>query len=224
MNNFIPNSFQVPNALVDDIISTLNANSLKCYLVIVRKTVGWNKEWDKISTTQLMQLTGIKKKDTIYNAIKELENLNLIECDKTQGKLTNYRLVLINGTSTDKGAKVVPINGTTTSTDERDSTKDNKKHTKQKRKDPFNLPCTKSFDNLSDEYKEMLKNKIEEHNEELTLRRLNNNSLLTETLSYEEFENRFLASGKKQKDFWRTFLQYEKYVFEAESKRKGIKC
>jgi phage replication O-like protein O len=132
MSNFIPNSFQVPNALVDEVIATLNPNALKCYLVVVRKTVGWQKEWDKISTTQLMKLTGIKKKDTVYNAMKELENLNLIECVKTQGKLSNYRLVLMNGTSTDKGVKVVPIKGTTTSTDKRDTTKDTIKTTNTK--------------------------------------------------------------------------------------------
>ena len=70
MSNFIPNSFQVPNVLIDDgVIASLNANSLKCYLVIIRKTTGWQKEWDYIATTQLMELTGIKKKLTIYNCI-----------------------------------------------------------------------------------------------------------------------------------------------------------
>lgn len=102
MNGFIPNSFQVPNALVDEIISTINPNSLKCYLVVIRKTVGWQKEWDKISTSQLMKLTGIKRKDTIFKSMKELEELGLIESKKELGKLTSYRLVLKNRTGTKK--------------------------------------------------------------------------------------------------------------------------
>lgn len=119
MNDFIPNSFQVPNALVDEIIATLNPNSLKCYLIVIRKTVGWQKEWDKISTTQLMELSGIKRKDTVYNCMKELEGLGLIESIKEQGKLTKYRLVLKNRTGTDKPSQ--------TSTEKPYPTKDNNK-------------------------------------------------------------------------------------------------
>lgn len=119
MDNFIPNSFQVPNALVDEIIATLSPNALKCYLVVIRKTVGWQKEWDKIATTQLMELTGIKRKDTIYKSMQELENLELIESSKELGRLTSYRLVLKNRTSTDKPSQ--------TSTKKPYSTKDNNK-------------------------------------------------------------------------------------------------
>jgi len=126
MGAFIPNSFQVPNVLIDELMCSINPNALKCYLIIIRKTTGWHKEWDKISTTQLQKFTGIKKKETIYKAIAELEKLNLIESVKELGKLTSYRLVPIKGTSTENSNKVVPIKGTTTSTDKGDSTKDTK--------------------------------------------------------------------------------------------------
>jgi DNA-binding MarR family transcriptional regulator len=86
----------------------------------------------------------------------------------------------------------------------------------------FTLTQNKSFDQLSNEYIERLRAKIEKHNEDLFLRRLNANSPLTELYTFEDFSTDFLASGKKQKDFWMTFIKYEKYVFENESKRKGI--
>lgn len=132
MSNFIPNSFQIPNALIDDLIADISPNALKCYLVIARKTVGWNKEWDLISTTQLMEITGIKKKQTVYAAISELEDLRLIESLKETGKITKYRLKVVpekvvtkNGTSTENSNEVVPKIDTGTSTENGYSTKDN---------------------------------------------------------------------------------------------------
>ena len=130
--SFIPNSFQIPNALVDELMQTISPNALKCYLIIVRKTVGWNKEWDKISTTQLMKLSGIKRKETVYKAIQELEVLEVVESNKTLGKLTEYRLVLKNRTSTDETTKPVLKNRTTTSTKKPYSTKDTIKNNIQK--------------------------------------------------------------------------------------------
>ena len=47
MSRFIVNSFQLPNAVVDELLRDISPNALKCYLVIVRKTIGWQKEWDK---------------------------------------------------------------------------------------------------------------------------------------------------------------------------------
>ena len=135
-NKFIPNSFQIPNALIDELMCKISPNALKCYLIIARKTTGWQKEWDKISTTQLMTLSGIKKKDTVYKAMRELEKLCLIESEKTLGKLTEYRLVPKKGTSTNERDEPVPKKGTTTSPKKGDSTKDtNTKDNIQKRKD-----------------------------------------------------------------------------------------
>lgn len=141
MSKFLPNSFQIPNALIDDLIADISPNALKCYLVIVRKTVGWSKEWDFIPTTQLMEFTGIKKKQTVYSAIAELEELGLIEALKETGKTTKYRLKLVpeivatkNGTSTENGNEVVPKMGTGTSTENGYPSKDTNKtqYTKEK--------------------------------------------------------------------------------------------
>lgn len=92
MSNFIPNSFQVPNAVIDELMAHISANALKCYLLIVRKTVGWQKELDYISTSQFYKFTGIKKDDTVFTALKELESLNLIERYPRHGKPTGFKL------------------------------------------------------------------------------------------------------------------------------------
>ena len=91
-NKYIPNSFQVPNALVDELMANLSGNALKCYLQVVRQTIGWNKEVDYIPASQFQQLTGIRKADTLTLAIKELEELGLIIAIRQKGKVTGYRV------------------------------------------------------------------------------------------------------------------------------------
>jgi len=132
--DFEVNSFQVPNALVDNVMRDISPNALKCYLIIVRKTKGWNKERDKVSTSQLMEIAGIKKKDTVYGAMKELIEYGLIQAIKQPGKMTSYKVVPKIGTSTEKSNHqkrdwVVPKNGTTTSPENGDTTKDTIKNT-----------------------------------------------------------------------------------------------
>ncbi|WP_196428094.1 replication protein [Neisseria polysaccharea] len=89
---YIPNSFQIANAVVDDLLCLMSGNAWKCYAVIVRKTAGWQKEMDYISVSQFKTLTGIKKDETVTDALKELEALGLIISIKRQGQVTGYRL------------------------------------------------------------------------------------------------------------------------------------
>ncbi len=102
---YIPNSFQIANAVVDDLLCLMSGNAWKCYGVIVRKTTGWQKEMDYISVSQFKTLTGIKKDETVTDALKELEELNLIASVKQRGKVTGYRLNM---------PKLPPENGGTT--------------------------------------------------------------------------------------------------------------
>ena len=81
-NKFIPNSFQVPNVLVDSYIEELSSHSFKLMLFIIRKTRGWQKPKDSISTTQLAKVLGLKKIENVYPYVKELEALNLIRVHK----------------------------------------------------------------------------------------------------------------------------------------------
>lgn len=115
---YIPNSFQIANAVVDDFLCLMSGNAWKCYGVIVRKTTGWQKEMDYISVSQFKTLTGIKKDETVTDALKELGELNLIASVKRHGQVTGYRLnmpklPLENGGTTTPEKGVHPKMGTT---------------------------------------------------------------------------------------------------------------
>lgn len=93
MSKFIPNSFQVPNAFIDEMLYQLSGNACKIYLLIVRKTRGWNKQSDRISYSQIQKLTGIGSPATVDKAVSELVNLGLIIYKKGNEKSANeYRL------------------------------------------------------------------------------------------------------------------------------------
>ena len=92
MSKYIANAFQIPNAVVDDLMSRLSPNAFKCYVLIVRKTTGWGKSSDKISISQFQAIAGIKKRDTVISALAELERLNLILPVKKAGLVNEFRL------------------------------------------------------------------------------------------------------------------------------------
>ena len=75
MSKFIPNSFQIPNVIVDEYIDKLHANSFKLLIFIIRKTKGWQKEKDSISASQLATVLGYKQNRHTYPYIKELEQI-----------------------------------------------------------------------------------------------------------------------------------------------------
>ena len=79
MSRFIPNSFQMANAFVDEIMPDLSGNAVKCYNLIVRKTRGWQKESDFISNSQFLTGCKIKSEKTLGKALDELIEVGLIE-------------------------------------------------------------------------------------------------------------------------------------------------
>lgn len=101
MSIFIVNSFQVPNALVDELMAEMSGIALKCYMLITRKTTGWGKLSDKISINQFIEYSGVKDKRTVYAAIEELEKLGLIRSKKSKGIITEFTLI----TQIELGAK-----------------------------------------------------------------------------------------------------------------------
>ncbi|OCG58997.1 hypothetical protein A9G41_00095 [Gilliamella sp. Nev5-1] len=165
MSKFISNSFQVPNAVIDELMADMSANALRCYLLITRKTTGWGKTSDRISVSQFMQYLGIKDKRTIYAALSELKNLGLINAIKNNGEITEYSLVLEPsepvsknaGTKNDTGSKkcIEPVtkNVTTTSDKKCHSTKDTIKNniTKENNID---------FDLVMDAYNDAVENRL----------------------------------------------------------------
>ena len=88
MSKFIPNSFQLPNAFVDEMLAQVSGNACKVYLLIVRKTRGWQKEKDYISYSQIQKITGISSA-TVSKAIDELSELGLIKVKTGNEKSAN---------------------------------------------------------------------------------------------------------------------------------------
>lgn len=78
MVDFIVNSFQLPNSVIDELLADLTGAELKCYLYVLRKTKGWNKEEDAISVSQFMKVTGLSNRKVI-DACERLVDLGLLE-------------------------------------------------------------------------------------------------------------------------------------------------
>jgi phage replication O-like protein O len=60
--NYIRHSFQNPNIIIDSWAKHVSGNELKLIQVIIRKTLGFNKEWDRISIRQLQEYTGLSRR------------------------------------------------------------------------------------------------------------------------------------------------------------------
>lgn len=92
MSQWIPNSFQMPNALVDSgVLAKLKGSSLAMYIFIVRKTRGWNKTSDSISLSQFIESTGYGK-DAVLSGADKLVELGLIKRVDYQNKPALYIL------------------------------------------------------------------------------------------------------------------------------------
>ena len=89
MSKFIPNAFQIPNSVIDELLAKLTCAELKCYLFVVRKTKGWNKESDSISVSQFMEVTGLSNR-SIITACESLVEMGLLERSGGERKLNTY--------------------------------------------------------------------------------------------------------------------------------------
>ncbi|MFW2160819.1 hypothetical protein ACG93T_05465 [Acinetobacter beijerinckii] len=77
MSKYTPNSFQVTNAFVDEAMNKISDPAVKIYLIINRKTRGWNKEKDALSISQLEKLSG-KSRPTVVKCTTELVKVGLV--------------------------------------------------------------------------------------------------------------------------------------------------
>ena len=90
---WIANTFQTPNYVIDEMMSQLPDATVCAYLFLIRKTIGYGKEFDRISVTQFEKFTG-KSKSTILKVLGELESIGLIERQQKRGLLTTYKPIL----------------------------------------------------------------------------------------------------------------------------------
>ena len=109
------------HVFVDGIWAGLSPSAKAIYPVIAWKTTGFEKDSDKISHTQLMEFSGIRRRETMGAAIKELVELGLIEVSQKKGAITTYKLgepVRINRTTENETCTDEAVRFTRTSTDE----------------------------------------------------------------------------------------------------------
>lgn len=95
MSNFVVNSFQLPNSVVDELLADLTGAELKCYLLVVRKTKGWNKEIDSISIGQFMEVTGLSNRSVI-TACDSLVEKGLLVRSGGERRLNTYSVKSFN--------------------------------------------------------------------------------------------------------------------------------
>ena len=81
MSKFVPNSFQVPNAVIDELMSVLSGAEFKCYMLVVRQTTGWNKQKDAVSISQMMEKCSLSNRGVI-DACEKLVELGLLTKSK----------------------------------------------------------------------------------------------------------------------------------------------
>ena len=78
----------IPNHLFT-LSSELDPYSFKVLMYICRKTLGWHKDSDRISLSQLTSMTGISKSQ-VRRALVKLQEARLIACSETgNGKISS---------------------------------------------------------------------------------------------------------------------------------------
>ena len=87
-----PNYTQTPNLLLDEHLPDMGYAELKVVLVIVRQTMGWHKETDQLSISQLEEKTGLSNRSVIDGTRKALERGVIHRVRK--GSSYSYRMVV----------------------------------------------------------------------------------------------------------------------------------
>jgi phage replication O-like protein O len=85
-----PNFTAVPNVIFDEIMKGLNEREFKTLMAICRLTYGWGKQFDKISLSQLAEITGLHRSN-VARARKGLGKLISV-IPGTPTSASTYRL------------------------------------------------------------------------------------------------------------------------------------
>ncbi len=126
----VPNHTQTPNELFDDHMKEMTGAELKIVLAICRQTFGWHKERDRISLSQLMEMTGLTRM-TVVSGIKKSMARGMVVRREVDGGF-EYALVLSASIKSIPGGSKKNILGSKG----RGSIKSI--HTKERKKYPYN--------------------------------------------------------------------------------------
>jgi uncharacterized phage protein (TIGR02220 family) len=97
----IPNSFQTPNALIDEVMPNVGGPAFKVLLAITRLTLGWNHLGSvEISLDNLQKRTGLSRQGVI-DALRELKKLDLVIIAKgpRNSRIPNHYALNLNLTT-----------------------------------------------------------------------------------------------------------------------------
>jgi phage replication O-like protein O len=112
-----PNYTQTPNIFFDEIIKELTFSELKVMLVVMRKTFGWQKKKDKISYSQIQDISGLSRQG-VHDGLHGLMQKGYLRSEKT-GQLYSYSLIIesdnVNavdqsGKTTGQRSRPLPVN------------------------------------------------------------------------------------------------------------------
>lgn len=81
---------KIDNRFIDDVMPTLKGSELACCMAIFRKTAGWGKTSAALSIETISEITGIRRRHTVLDALHALEHKGIIEATKASGKTTVY--------------------------------------------------------------------------------------------------------------------------------------
>lgn len=97
--------FILPNSIIDELLPELSHSELKCYLCVLRKTKGWNKEEDAISVTQFMKVTGLSNK-AVISACESLVEREILERKSGDRNTGIYSIKTYKSATSEKGSPV----------------------------------------------------------------------------------------------------------------------
>jgi phage replication O-like protein O len=181
------NHTQTSNDFIDNHMKNLSGAATKVFLAISRKTIGWHKDTDFISLSQIMSITGLSNKGSI-KAIKELEENNLIIVTRNKNENNrnftnkyelNYEQNTVASEQKSQGSEKSSPKGSEKSS----QTKESNKETLSKEKDDLVTIKLKAFERWWDMYdKKVSRAKTEK--KFLSLKSALYNDILSHTKEY----------------------------------------
>lgn len=105
----LPNWTAIPNLVLDEWMRTMDESELKVVLTVARKTIGWQKERDRISLTQFMALTGMARQ-SVLNGISKALDRHAIYRERTGKQGWTFGLLMVSSAGeTVKGPPVLSL-------------------------------------------------------------------------------------------------------------------
>jgi len=91
---------QVPNYIIDG-MATMHGSTFAVVMWVARQTAGWQKEWDRISTSQFQQSTGLSRQG-VLTAIADAVDRGWIEQRRIGQQAWEYKLTGKTGRPVEK--------------------------------------------------------------------------------------------------------------------------